>query len=157
MAALRAIPVETFSPGLGPTRRSTLCTSRILSSTLATRPRSWTCGSGGVSTGVGDERGMPGTTVFCSWTALPAALLPLLWKCKLTQGQGARGPEAVAPVGVGAGPYSGVTAMASPLVSRILWITSAASGPARSARACRKRSKCRAASSGTSSSSIRAR
>jgi len=40
MAALRAIPVETFSPGLGPTRRSTLCTSRILPSTLATRPRS---------------------------------------------------------------------------------------------------------------------
>ena len=35
--------------------------------------------------------------------------------------------------------------------------TSAASGLARSARACRKRSKCRAASSGTSSSSIRAR
>jgi hypothetical protein len=31
---------ETFSPGLGPTRRSTLSTNRILSSTLATRPRS---------------------------------------------------------------------------------------------------------------------
>ena len=41
---------------------------------------------------MGDECGMSGTTVFCSWTALPAAILPLLWKCKLTQGQGARGP-----------------------------------------------------------------
>jgi len=39
-AALRAIPVETFSQGLGPTRRSTLSTSRILSRTPATRPRS---------------------------------------------------------------------------------------------------------------------
>ncbi len=39
VAALRAIPVETFSPGLGPTRRSTVFTNRILSSTLATRPR----------------------------------------------------------------------------------------------------------------------
>ena len=36
----RAVPVETFSPGLGPTRRSTVCTNRILPSTLATRPRS---------------------------------------------------------------------------------------------------------------------
>jgi hypothetical protein len=31
--------VETFSPGLGPTRRSTVSTNRILSSTLTTRPR----------------------------------------------------------------------------------------------------------------------